>query len=95
MSIPALKWAWDIDGITSPQKFVLVALADRANNQHECWPAQGGDIRRRTMLSRQTINQSIKQLEKLGLLTSTPRYGKTKGQMSNIYKLNVVENSSS
>lgn len=39
MSYRALNWAWEAD-LPMPQKFVLVALADMADEKDSCYPGQ-------------------------------------------------------
>lgn len=38
MSVHAIRWAWDQDVGHPTRKLVLVALADHANGDGECWP---------------------------------------------------------
>ena len=39
MSIDATRWAWSLQGIRPTQKLVLLSLADRAGENHVCWPS--------------------------------------------------------
>lgn len=50
------------------EKFILVALADRAHDDGVCWPSVE-DLMKRTCTSRRTVQRSITSLEKKGHLT--------------------------
>jgi DNA-binding MarR family transcriptional regulator len=56
-----------LEGISSTQKFVLISLADQANDSGVCWPSMSS-IAKRTCLSAKAVRQAIKQLEELGVL---------------------------
>lgn len=86
MSLDATRWAW---GAPMPahtpasRKFVLLALADRANDNKQSWPS----IRRiaaDTLLDRKTVLEAVNDLERLGLL----HIKKVKGRGS-VYTLNT------
>jgi len=66
MSIDATRWAW-VQTLKPTVKLVLLALADRAGENHECWPSIGRLIKD-TCLHRETIFAAIKDLEAQGLL---------------------------
>ncbi len=57
---------WDMD-MKAIEKIVLLALADYADDDGVCWPRQN-TIAIKTGVSRQTVNQKMKQLEADGLL---------------------------
>jgi hypothetical protein len=40
MPYTTVSWAWQAAGLTSTQKFLLVALADMADENHSCFPGQ-------------------------------------------------------
>ena len=88
MSIQAINWALNIvTNITSTQKAILIALADRANEDGECWPSYD-DICARSCATRNTVYASLVKMQKLGLLTKTRRFSK-----STIYKLHISTHS--
>jgi len=75
MSTDATRWAWLQGGIKPTAKLVLLSMADRAGETHECFPS----IKRLcddTNLDRKTVIRSIKALCDCGLMTDT---GKRKG----------------
>jgi hypothetical protein len=75
MSTDATRWAWLQGGIKPSAKLVLLSMADRAGETHECFPS----IKRLcddTNLDRKTVIRSIKALCDCGLMTDT---GKRKG----------------
>lgn len=66
MSNAALSWAFPIP-ITGPRKAVLIALAEHANDQAECWPT----VSRLVLFSgssERTVRTSLKELEVAGLI---------------------------
>lgn len=65
---------WDLD-MPSTQKFVLVSLADQANDAGICWPSVSL-IRRRTGLGERTIQDAFKWLSDHGALTIKRETGK-------------------
>lgn len=81
MSIDALRWAFQQQGITSSQKLVLLALADRANEADECYPSIA-QIRLDTCLKVDTICGATRALEEIGLIARQRRYNN-----STVYRL--------
>lgn len=75
MSVDATRWAWLQSEIKPTAKLVLLSLADRAGETHECYPS----IKRLcedTNLDRKTVIRSLKALCDCGLMMDT---GKRKG----------------
>lgn len=92
MSIDATRWAWLQSGIKSTAKFVLLSMADRAGETHECFPS----IKRLcedTIQDRKTVIRSLKTLCDYGLIADT---GKRKGATNQVivYRLIGVESRS-
>lgn len=74
MSIDATRWAWQQADLKSSTKLVLLALADRADEHHRCFPS----VRRLevdTCLNRKTILTCLAALEDAGLLRVDRRHG--------------------
>ena len=67
MSIAAIAWAFKQKLSSSSEKFVLVKLADNANDEGLAWPSLNR-IQADTALSRNTVLSCISALEKKGLL---------------------------
>ena len=85
MSIDAYRWALKSRVGRSSAKMVLISLADRANENHICFPS----IKRLefdTELNRKTVITSLQYLEKIGLISIKKELGK-----GNFYTLVGVE----
>jgi hypothetical protein len=83
MSIDATRWAW-MQALKPTVKLVLLALADRAGENHECWPSIERLVKD-TCLHRETVFAAIKELESQGLLKVTRVQG-----LGNKYQLTGV-----
>lgn len=85
MSIAAINWALNVvTDITATQKAILIALADRADEDGFCYPSYD-DICRRSCASRKTLISTLKVLEELTLITRHRRYSQ-----STIYRVNIT-----
>ena len=65
---------------------VYIYLADRTNENNECWPAIptiAADLR----LSPSTIRRGIRDLKKAGLLETEQRYRKKGGKSSLLFRM--------
>lgn len=82
MSLDALRWALSVtDNITSTQKFVLVSLADRADENHRCFPSVRR-ICKDTILAERAVRNALRSLEESGYIEVIKKDGKV-----NIYRL--------
>lgn len=88
MGYKALNWAWDSD-LPSTQKFVLVALADMADEKNSCYPGQDR-LAAMTGTSVSTVRRALKELESMGALTRKPRGIAGGGRTSDRYVLNTT-----
>ena len=78
MSIDALQWAFKQRTGRAQNKIVLISLAERANEDHECWPSIRR-LERDTELNRKTIIKCLDALEAAGMIADTGRKkGRTK-----------------
>ena len=84
MSLDATRWAW-LQDLRPSHKLVLLSLADRAGEMHECYPAFSR-LEKDTGLHKETIIEAINQLQKIGIITISRTDGKV-----NKYKLIGVE----
>ena len=66
MSIAARDWAWGLQ-IAPPQKLVLLALAEHANDGCECWPSLSR-LATMTGLARSTVAEALNALEAAHLI---------------------------
>lgn len=82
MSIDAINWVFELQDITSSEKFVLVAIANRSNEKHEAWPSWSRLIHD-TRLCRKTLHKTLVSLQRKGYLIKT---GDTVKQVT-VYKL--------
>lgn len=65
---------------------VYIYLADRTNENNECWPAIptiAADLK----YSPSTVRRGIRDLKKAGLLETEQRYRKTGGKSSLMFRL--------
>ncbi len=81
MSLDAMRWAFEVPNLRSSVKFVLVALADRANEENECFPSRE-QLQLDTCLNKETISKATEELERMGLLVKVRRFNG-----STVYKL--------
>ncbi len=88
MAIRWISWAFDTECPSSTAKFVLVKLADNANDDGDCFPSLDY-ICRHTQLTRPTVVKAIKLLEEAGLLT-VERQKVGKVNLANRYHLRGV-----
>lgn len=76
MSTIVMTQCWPIQGISAPQKAVLISLADNANDEGACWPSVAR-IAERTCLSERAVRLALRKLEELGYLVSHHRSGRS------------------
>lgn len=70
------------------RKLVLIKLADNANDKGECWPSYK-HISEQCEISKRSVINHIKDLEKAGFLSVKRRRVKADKNTSNIYFLNL------
>ena len=94
MSRAATDWAWKQD-LKPSLKLVLLSMADRAGEEHECWPAVSR-LSKDTGLNSKTIRTALKQLVDLKIIADTgQRKGRTKQiTVYQLVGLKVSENDS-
>jgi len=94
MSLDALKWAWEQDCPNATSKLVLMALADHANSDGECWPSMKR-IAQLTGVSSRQVSTHIVALEALGYVTKGNRR-RYAGQLRGWeYRVNLRNNTTS
>lgn len=87
MTIKAMNWAWGVD-LPPAMKLVLLKLADRANDDGECWP--GMDVVAQACgVSRASLIRYIQKMEEMGLVNVSKRKGEDGRQQTNVYTLNL------
>lgn len=90
MSVEAITWALNLKVERSTAKFVLVALANCANNDMTCWPSVQY-LSDATCQDRKTVLENIKRLKEAGYIVDT---GMRRGQSGQVivYILKNPEN---
>ena len=68
---------------------VYVRLVYRMNDVGLCWPSIAS-LKKETNVGKDGVYQAIKDLESLGVITTTPRFNKS-GQTSSAYQIMVVD----
>lgn len=87
MSNEALTWAFKQD-LPMTEKFVLVSLADYADDEHSCYPSYNKTAKR-VGCSRRTAMRAVESLADAGFIRSVPRGRANGSASSNRYVLNV------
>ena len=73
------------DNWNSGTRMVAIALADRVNQDGQCWPSVA-DIARRTGLSGRMVQRHLRYLEEQGVITCNGQRMGTSGQpVSNVW----------
>lgn len=76
MSTIIMSLCWPLQGMSGPQKAVLISLADNANDEGVCWPSVAR-IAERTCLGERTVQSAIKWLGVSGILSFRERMGRS------------------
>lgn len=87
LSIRALKWAWH-QPLPTTEKFVLLALADVADDVGICWPSIA-TIAERCAMSPRTVRRALRELISVVLIQSHSRHRGDGSTTSNRYCLNL------
>lgn len=91
MSNRAITWAFDCDVEPGGAKFVLVALADFADESNSCYPSQDR-LARMTAQSRATVGRHLASLEAQGFIARARRQTSAGYRTSDRFRLNVGGN---
>ena len=87
MSFSATKWAWK-QLLPHMEKIVLLSLAERSNEDFECWPSMK-TIADDCGMCRKSVFNSIAKLQDKGLLLIESRVT-NHGKSSNIYTISMA-----
>jgi len=82
-----MNWAWGVK-LQPSVKLVLLKLADRANDDGECWPGQSS-IADECCISKNTLIRHIKELQAIGLVSISKRKTDEGKQATNVYQLHL------
>lgn len=66
MSVKLMALVWELE-LSTFEKLVMLALADCANDDGECWPSVA-TLSRKTGAAERTVQRSLRSLEQAGLL---------------------------
>ncbi len=88
MSVPAIRWALRQTHLETPERFVLVVLADRADPSARCWPGVQ-DVAMRTGYSPRRVTLALSRLEDAGLIESRKRRARNGRQTSSLFTLRL------
>lgn len=87
MSIQAVGWVLT-QGIETSSKFVLVALANYADENGKCWPSQAR-LAKDTSMAERTVRKHLKLLEEAGYITRVKRRRKDGFQDSDLFEIHT------
>lgn len=86
MSIDATSWAWIVPVRSSAQRLILLSLADRAGEDHKCYPSNKR-LAEDTVLNIKTVQKVVNELIELGFVLDT---GERKGHTKQVRVLQLV-----
>lgn len=90
MSARALNWAWGQKPATSSQKLVLAALADRADEDGECFPSLKWISEKCAPLTQRAVRDAVTELAAQGLVEKVHRRRRGDGTLGSwIYRLPI------
>ena len=90
MSIRIMSKIWEDGPKSQSERFVLLALADYANDDGECWPSIAG-ISRKTCLTERGVRQIIRRLQQDGWLDVDEGGGRKNCNLYRVKTLNEVQ----
>ncbi|MBJ7539868.1 helix-turn-helix domain-containing protein [Marinomonas transparens] len=85
MSVDATRWAWLASPSKSSELLVLLSMADRAGEDHTCWPSVARLVKD-TKLNEKTVNTALKGLVVQGLIRDTGKRVGSTGRVK-VYRL--------
>lgn len=83
MSLDTTIWAWKAEVTSSTQRLILLSLADRAGENHKCYPSIVRMVKD-TKMNRKTIIKVLDDLEQQGFIKFT---GQIVGNGVKVYQL--------
>lgn len=73
MSVEAIAWALNVEGVKASTKLVLIAIANYANEHGEAWPSRT-TLAFHGMCNERTVSRAIAELRQAGLLEVEERW---------------------
>jgi len=89
MAHKATSWAWEVEGLSIPQKFLLVALADMADERFSCFPGQGLLAKMTGAKGKRSVLNNLAVLEERGYITRERRHREDGSRTSDRFVLQV------
>lgn len=86
MSVEALSWAFQQDVTPAAKKLVLIALANRADEDGYCFPGYE-KLALQCSIDRRSVIRHVKDLQEQGFITVSSRTRENGSDTSNLYKL--------
>lgn len=86
MSVDATRWAWSVEVENSSQRLVLLSLADRAGENHTCYPSLER-LAEDTALNIKTVQKVVAELIESGLVEDT---GEKRGVSGRVRVLKLI-----
>lgn len=88
MSFDALSWAWNLELDSPISKFILIAVAQYADQDGECFPSQI-TLSKKTGLAERAIRGHLAKLEDAGFIKREHRFRKDGTKTSDFITLNL------
>lgn len=89
MSLRAISWALDVEGLPPVAKLILLSMADHANEDDLCWPSYT-TLARRSGVHPDTVKGHVRLLREKGYVVRQERFDDLSGrQRSNSYEIKV------
>lgn len=88
MSIKTMSAIWESDRFEGGVLLVLLAMADYANEEHECRPSVAA-LARKARLSDRQVSRILKQLRTDGVIVAVGQHPTTQGSPIVIYRINM------
>lgn len=86
MSVEALSWAFQQEVTPAAKKLVLIALANRADEEGYCYPGYRR-LAAQCSISRQSVITHVKALEDEGFIVICPQTRENGSDTSNLYRI--------
>src|SRR5258708_6411094 len=86
MSVHVTSPVWKFQGLTPPEKLVLLKLADCANEEGESIYPAVSTVMRETGLSETAVRQALRHFKKWGILLAE---GKHERRRTVVYRMNM------
>ena len=86
-----MSWAWEQETKSSGERLVLLALADHAGEDGECWP-HSARLGEKCALDRKTVQRHLTALDARGVIEKVNRRKRNNGTLGGwLYRLPIAE----